>query len=437
MTNEPHPAELLAELIRFDTTNPPGNEAGCIAHIEKLMEGFGLRAQRFWRDPGRPSLLVRLPGRSEAPPLLLYGHVDVVTANPSRWTYPPFAGTIEDGWVWGRGALDMKGAIAMMATAVLRFAASGSEPPGDVLFLCLADEEAGGRYGARFLVEEHPDLFEGVRHAVSEFGGVPVTIAGRRFYAIQIAEKQPCWLEVTFRGPAGHGALRMRGGSMAKLGRALTSLDRTRLPVHITPPVRRMIQSVATDLPWPKRALLRLLLNPRLTDLVLSLLGEAGLALEPLFRNTANATTVRGGEKPNVIPGEIVLGLDTRILPGQTPEDAVDELRSILGPDADVRVLLHDSAPAGEDDDLLDRLGGILKELDPSAVSVPLLLPGSTDARFFSTLGIQTYGFTPMNLSADFDFFSTIHGADERIPVAALEFGTEAIYRLIGGYGEA
>ncbi len=426
--------DLLARLIRFDTTNPPGNERRCVQFLADLLDRAGLSTQLLTQDESRPNLIARLPGRGEAPPLLLYGHVDVVTADRQRWTHPPFSGHVEDGWLWGRGALDMKGGVAMMTSALLRAKADGVQPAGDVLLAILADEEAGGRHGARFLVESHPETFADVRYAIGEFGGVPLHLFGRTFYAIQIAEKQPCWIETTVSGDAGHGARPMRGGAMAKLGRILTALERARTPIHVTPVARRMIESIASHLSGPRRWVLRGLLHPHLTDQLLGLLGSAARNLEPLFRNTVNATIVRGGEKPNVIPSEIVLGLDARILPGFGVDDLLAELRSIIGANTQLRVLLHDPAPPDPDYGLLDALGAILKKLDPQGIPIPLLLPGSTDARFFSRLGIQTYGFTPMKLPPDFDFFSTIHGADERIPIEAIEFGTEAIYRLITQY---
>ena len=428
-------ADLAAKLIRFDTTNPPGLEGACVRFLADLLEDGGLQCEFLSKDEGRPNLIARLPGRGAAPPLLLYGHVDVVPADLRRWLYPPFGGCVVDGWIWGRGALDMKGAVAMMTSAVLRAKAEGVRPAGDVLLAILADEEGGGRFGARFLVEEHARLFEGVRFAIGEFGGVPIDLAGRRFYAIQVAEKQPCWLEVTIRGPAGHGAKPMRGGAMAKLARILRTLDRRRMRIHITPVTRRMIESAISHVARWKHPILRALLRPHLTDAILRLLGDVGREIEPLFRNTVNATVVRGGGKSNVVPGEITLGLDARILPGTDVEAFLAELRAILGGEAELRVLLHDPAPPSPDYALFDTLKGILTELEPDATSIPLLLPGSTDARFFARLGIQTYGFTPMNLPCGFDFFSTIHGADERIPVEAVEFGADAIFRLIERYG--
>ena len=221
---------------------------------------------------------------------------------------------------------------------------------------------------------------------------------------------------------------------MARLGGLLRRLDVWRSPVRITDVTRRMVEGLAQHLPPVRRAILRRVLNPRLTDRVLPLLGETGRALEPLFRHTINATIVRGGDKANVIPNEITLGLDARILPGSALDDFLSELRPVLGHGVELEVLHHDPAPAGVDYGRFDDLGRILCELDPEAIPLPMLMPGSTDGRFFSRLGIQTYGFTPLDLPAGFDFFSTIHAADERVPASCLEFGTAAYSRLIASW---
>jgi len=433
----PDPVEILRRLIQFDTTNPPGNERPCVEYVADLMKSAGLEAKLLAKSADRPNLIARLPGSSHAPPLLFYGHADVVTTAHQHWTHPPFAGELVDGYVWGRGALDMKGGLAMMIGAVLRAAEQGIAPAGDILLAVLADEEAGGTYGARYLVEEHANVFSGVRHAIGEFGGFPLRVSGKTFYLIQVAEKQPCWLEATIRGPAGHGARPMRGAAMARLAEALSRLDRRRLPVHITPVVRRMIESMAAALPPLKGFVLRRLLNPRWTDLILGRLGETGRNLEALFRNTVNATTIQGGDKPNVIPSEITLGLDGRVLPGFSQEDLLNELSTLLGRELDVNVRLYDPSPMTPGFDLVELLGSLLRDTEPNAIPVPYLLPGSSDARFFSELGIQTYGFTPMNLPPDYNFFETIHAADERIPTSAIEFGTRILLQLIEEYGRA
>ncbi|RPJ16450.1 MAG: M20/M25/M40 family metallo-hydrolase [Desulfobacteraceae bacterium] len=429
-----HPAELLKNLIRFDTTNPPGNEARCVNYIDSLLKRAGFETHILAKDPNRPNLITRLKGEGGAPPLMLYGHVDVVTTVNQDWTHQPFEAKEADGFIWGRGALDMKCGVAMMVAAIIRARTEDVIPGGDILLAVLSDEEAGGDFGARYLVDSHPEEFKGVRYAIGEFGGYSMYIGGNKFYPIQIAEKTACWLKAVFKGPGGHGARPMRGGAMAKLGRFLSRLDKNRLPVHITPVTRRMIESISSNLPFPKGMILRKLLVPALTGTVLKTLGENAQYFEPLLHNTVNATIVRGGNKVNVIPGEITVELDGRILPGFSSKDMISELRQIAGDEAEFEIQRHDTSAASSDMGLFSTLSDILHDADPEGTSVPLMLPGVTDARFFSHLGIQTYGFMPMNLPAGFNFFKTIHAADERIPVESVAFGTDAIFELLKRY---
>jgi acetylornithine deacetylase/succinyl-diaminopimelate desuccinylase-like protein len=429
-----HPVELLQELLRFDTSNPPGHEGPCIDFVDGLLKEAGLVTERAERMPGRPNLIARRPGCGRAPALLFCGHVDVVPVVGQPWSVPPFAGAVSDGYVWGRGALDMKGGVAMMVSAFLRAANDGVAPAGDLVLALVVDEESGGDCGARFLVDERPDLLRGVRYAIGEFGGFPLHILGRTFYMIQVAEKSPVAVDVVIRGPAGHGARLLRGGAMAKLGRILGRLERHRLPVHITPVTRQMIEAMAARLPFPGRVVVRRLLHPALTDRVLDALGDAGRTFEPLFRNTVNATIVRGGERLNVIPSEIHLALDARLLPGYTTDDLLDELRPILRSDGQAHVVPEGGSSSEPDLRLVDLLGRLLQKRVPGAVPVPYLLPASSDGRHLAKLGIQTYGYTPMNLPPGDSFFSTIHAADERIPVEAVEFGASVLYDVIRSY---
>jgi len=431
---QPTATKILQDLIRFDTTNPPGNERPCIEYVDRLLHDAGIETQRVAKDPERPNLLARLPGRGEAPGLLLFGHVDVVTTKHQMWAVPPFEGRIQDGFLWGRGALDMKSGVAMMLHALLRLAAERRALPADILLAVVVDEEAGGDAGSRFLASEHAEHFNGIRYAIGEFGGFPLYISRAPLYMIQVGEKQPCWTEVKLHGPAGHGARPMRDGAMADLGKLLVRLNRSRLPVHITPATERMVHAIADVLPAGKRVIFRRLLDPKRTDRILRRLGEIGRNLEPLFRNTVNATLVRGGEKPNVIPSEISLGLDGRLLPGYGPRDLLDELESAVGTPLDANVRLFDEGPTDMDLGLLPLLGASLAAAHPGAHAVPYLLPGSSDARFFARLGIQTYGFLPMNLPEGFDFFATIHAANERIPVESVEFGARVLHDVLVRY---
>ena len=425
------PAELLQNLIRFDTTNPPGNERACIQYINGLLKDAGIKTSIVARTPARPNVIARLKGAGKAPPLLLYGHVDVVTTEGQKWTQPPFEAKIVDGFIWGRGALDMKSGVAMLLAAFLKAKTEKVPLPGDVIFAAVADEEAGDEFGIRYLVDKHPDLFQGVRYAFGEFGGFNLSISGKRFYPIMIAEKQTCWMKATFQGQAGHGSMPIRGGAMAKLARALHLLDTHSLPVHVTPAVRMMIESLAKSLGGINGLVIRQLLNPPLTDFILKFLGERGSLFLPLLHNTLSPTMLKASEKVNVIPGEVTLGLDGRLVPGAKSDDMLRELHALLGEDVQFEVFKAEPGPAAPDMGLFDTLGSILRELDPAGIPLPYVMSGVTDARFLSKLGIQTYGFTPLQLPEDFNFVSTVHAADERVPMAALDFGVKAIFSAL------
>lgn len=428
------PVELLQHLLRFDTTNPPGAEGECMAWVAELLRGVGCEPRMLADASGRPNVVARLAGRGEAPPLLLQGHVDVVAAR-GEWLHAPFAGEVHDGYVWGRGALDMKGGVAMMLAAFMRAALAEAPPPGDLIMCVLADEEAGSDHGAEFLVREHPELFDGVRYSIGEFGGFTTTVAGQRFYPIMVAEKPVCWTRATLRGAAGHGSLAVRGGVMGALGRALAALDERRLPVHVTPVTRAMVEAIAAEVPDPPAGALRQLLDPDLTDGLLDAVGPQGALFDPLLHNTANPTIVHGGEKINVVPDEVSLEIDCRLLPGFGPEELFAELRELTQVEMELEVIRHDGGAGEPDMAMFDLLAGALRELDADARPIPLLLPGATDGRFFARLGIQTYGFLPMQLPEDMAFMELIHAPNERLPVASLEFGTSALGRVLERFG--
>ena len=425
------PAELLQRLIQFDTTNPPGNEAECISFIKGLLTEVGIDTTILARAPERPNLIARLFGQGNAPPLLLYGHVDVVTTKNQQWQQPPFEGKVVDGFVWGRGALDMKGGVAMMLAAFVRAKVEGLSLPGDVVLTIVSDEEAFGDFGAKFLVENHSDLFDGIRYAIGEFGGFTFYVGKQRFYPIMVAEKESCWLRATVRGPGGHGSVPVRGGAMARLSQLLQQLDKHRLPVHVTPVARLMFKTMASSVGGLTGLILGQLTNAVLTDRVLNLLGERGRVFDPLLHNTVSATILHGSDKINVIPSEVSVDIDGRLLPACRPDDMVAELRQIVDNHIEFEIIRYDPGPSEPDMGLFDTLTDILREADPDGIALPLLLSGVTDGRFFSRLGIQTYGFLPMLLPKDFNLSQSIHAADERIPVEAMDFGANAIYKLL------
>lgn len=429
------PVELLQSLIRFDTTNPPGNEAACIEYLQSVLAAADIPSKILARDMKRPNLLARIPGRGDAPPLLLQGHVDVVTTADQDWTHDPFSGVIEDGYVWGRGALDMKGGVAMMVSAIQRAKVEGLDLAGDVILAIVSDEEVDGEYGAKYLVENHPEEFSGVKYAIGEGGGPTVRFGGHKFFTIMVAEKQICSMLVRVQGPAGHGSMPVRGGAMAKLAKVLSILDRKRLPLHVTPVSKTMINTIAKGLPFPQGIIVNQLLNPALSNTILDILGEQGKLLNPLLHNTVSPTIVRGGLKINVIPSEIELELDGRLLPGYSPDDMMRELRDMLGHDVHLEVTRYDPGFDNPDTTLLPLLADIVQTADPQGTPLPILLSGVSDGRYFARLGIQTYGFTPMDISHE--LINSIHAADERIPTEAVAFGSEVMYNLLSRYGKS
>jgi len=421
------PVELLQNLIHFDTTNPPGNERECITYIKYLLDTAGIETTLLASDPARPNLIARLTGRKNVPPLLLYGHVDVVPTENQVWQHPPFGGDLADSYIWGRGALDMKGGVAMMVAAFIRAKTEGIVPPGDIVLALVSDEEGGSNFGAKYLIEKHASLFDGIHHAIGEFGGCTFYIGEKRFYPIMVAEKLPCMIEASVLGRTGYPSLAIRGGAMAKLARVLHQLDRQCTPLHITDVARESIKTMADALSFPSN----------LTSRVLRLLGTKGEVFEPMLHNTVNATAIGGADKLFVLPERIILNLACLLLPGYSPDDMMFELHQIIGDDIELKVTYVDGiVPAVPDMGLFDTLDKILREADSDGIPLPVLLPVPTDGRFFSQLGIQTYGFLPMNLPKDFNFWQTIHAANERIPVEALTFGTEAIFKVLQRFGK-
>ena len=431
------PEKLLQKLIQFDTTNPPGNERACVEFIQELLEEKGIHCDLYGRTPERPNLVARIKGRGEAAPLLLYGHVDVVTTAGQKWQYPPFEGQIADGFIWGRGALDMKEGVAMQVSAFLRLHEEGYSPAGDVILLVLSDEEVGGEFGASFMVEEHPEVFKNVRYALGEFGGFNITFGGKRFYPIQVAEKQICTLELVIRGTAGHGSSIVEGSASGKLAIVLDRLNNHRTPVHIPETTRTMIERMAENSGFLTGLGMKAMLQPSLTDWLLKKLGRIGMTFMLMFHNTASPTILHGGEKVNVVPSEIKVTLDGRMLPGMQPEEFVREIRDLIGmgeEDVEIHVVKYEQGPQKIDMGLFDHLARSLKKVDPEGIPVPLLLTAVTDGRHLAKLGIQSYGFIPLKLPEGFAFFDMAHNADERIPVEAVGFGTDAIYDVLKGY---
>jgi acetylornithine deacetylase/succinyl-diaminopimelate desuccinylase-like protein len=427
------PVVLLRELIRFDTSNPPGNERACLEFVAEALAGAGIDCRFVAKEPERPNLVARVPGEAKAPPLLLYGHVDVVPARANEWKHPPFSGELVDDVVWGRGALDMKGGVAMLISALVS-ASSDPALQSDLVLVLTSGEETGSQQGAKFLVDEHADLFQDVRYALGEIGGFTQWVGSRRLYPIQVAEKQRCLLRATVSGAGGHPSTVVRGTAAAKLGRLLRRLDAKRLPAHVTPVAREMLAATAEALPPHERVALRGLVREPATNPLLRVLGGVAAPLDAILHNTATPTVIRGGESSNVIPTEMSVDLDGRVLPGQRPDDLVRELENLAGDLADFELLEEEPPPPADPDlALYPMLAAILRRRDPDGVPIPALLPGYTDARHFGRLGIQTYGFLPMRLPKEITL-DLIHAPDERVPADAIRFGAECLVEAIRQY---
>lgn len=429
------PLEITRRLIQFRTVNPPGEERPAQEYLRELLESVGFEVDFLNKQVGRPNLVTRLNGTGKRPPLLFYGHVDVVGTQGQAWDVPPFEGLIENGVLYGRGALDMKAGLAMLVHAMLRARSEGLEPSGDVLLAIVVDEETGGSQGMQFLLEQHGERFEGIKHAIGEFGGFPLYAFGKKFYRIGVSQKQYAHIQLRFRGSGGHGSLPSDRTVMSQLGQALQSLDQAKMPYHQTELSERIINAMGRDLPTHAQDILQALLDPTTFESALQNLGSGSERFESLFRDTANATIVRSGTKFNVIPSEALVEIDARILPGRTTHDLVNELGKVLGREVEIEVLAAGPLTKPQIDyGLFETLADILRELDPEGIPIPYLFNESPDGRLLEAHGMQNYGFLPMNLPSEIDLPSLIHAENERVPVESIEFGAKALHELLRRY---
>ncbi|MFG3124650.1 M20/M25/M40 family metallo-hydrolase [Streptomyces sp. NPDC048201] len=429
VTGEDEVVDLCRELIRFDTSNygdhsGPGERAAAEYVAGKLAE-VGLEPKIFESHPGRASTVARIEGEDPSrPALLIHGHLDVVPANADDWTHDPFSGEIADGCVWGRGAVDMKDMDAMTLAVVRDRLRSGRKPPRDIVVAFLADEEAGGTYGARYLVDNHPELFEGVTEAISEVGGFSFTVnEQRRLYLIQTAEKGMHWMKLTVAGTAGHGSMIHRDNAITELSEAVARVGRHKFPVRVTKTTRAFLDELGDALGTE--------LDPEDMESTLARLGGIAKLIGATLSNTANPTQLNAGYKVNVIPGEATAHIDGRFLPGHEEEFLAD-LDRLLGPNVRRSDVHADKAvETSFDGALVEAMQSALLAEDPIARAVPYMLSGGTDAKSFDDLGIRGFGFAPLKLPPELDFAGMFHGVDERVPVDGLQFGVRVLDRFI------
>jgi acetylornithine deacetylase/succinyl-diaminopimelate desuccinylase-like protein len=419
--------ELASELIRIDTTNTgdPDTVTGereAAEYVAAKLSEVGFEIEMIESGaPRRDNVFCRLPGADPSRgALLVHGHLDVVPADPTEWSVHPFSGAIQDGYLWGRGAVDMKDMVAMIIAVARRFQRDGVVPPRDLVFAFLADEEAGGAYGAGWLAENRPDLFEGCTEAVGEVGGFSLTVAeDQRVYLIETAEKSIAWMRLNARGKPGHGSFLHDDNAVTKVAEAVARLGNHTFPLTLTDTVRAFLQQMSeiTGLEFPE------------DDLEGSLrkLGPLSRIVGATIRDTANPTMLKAGYKANVIPSNAEAVVDCRVLPGRE-ESFLREVDELIGPDVSREWITR--LPPLEtpfDGPLVDAMAAALRTEDPTSRTVPYMLSGGTDAKHFAELGMRCFGFAPLRLPPDLDFASLFHGIDERVPLDALRFGTRVL----------
>ncbi len=436
VTAQDEVVDICRDLIRIDTSNPgdhsgPG-ERKAAEHVAALLAEVGLEPTVLESHPKRTSVVARISGQDQArPALLVHGHLDVVPASAPDWQYDPFSGEIAGGCLWGRGAIDMKDMDAMMLAVVRQRLREQRPPARDVVLTFTADEEAGGTWGARFLVESHPELFEGVTEAVGEVGGFSMTLGRQRLYLLQTAEKGIAWLRLTARGTAGHGSMVQPDNAVTELAEAIGRLGRHEWPVRLIPSVRAFLEGVCDAL--------GIEFIPNDPTQPLGKIGTVSRVIGATLRNTVNPTVFRAGYKVNVVPQTATAEVDGRFLPAATAEvdgrflpgheqEFLDELDRVLGPGVTREFIHQDIAlETTADGALYDAMTSALLAEDPDARVIPYCLSAGTDAKSFSRLGLRCFGFTPLRLPSDLDFSGMFHGVDERVPVDGLRFGVRVL----------
>ena len=423
--------DLCRDLIRIDSTNfgdgsGPG-EREAAEHVMGLLDEVGITGELVESQERRASVVFRIEGdpagTAERGALLLHGHLDVVPAKAEDWSVDPFSGEEHDGCLWGRGAVDMKDMDAMLLALARDMARTGRKPPRDLVFAFMADEEAGGVFGAHHLVDHRPDLFEGVSAAVSEVGGFSQQIGDQRCYLLQTAEKGIAWLRLLAHGRAGHGSQVNDDNAVTRLCQAVARVGAHDWPIEVTPTVRAFLDGVSEVIGAE--------LDPDDPQQLIDVLGTTARWVGATLRDTANPTLLDAGYKQNVIPGTATALLDCRFLPGHE-ESLMATVRELVGEGVDVETVHRDtSLETAYDVPIVDRMVDALLAEDPGAKVLPYCLSGGTDNKSFSQLGIPGYGFAPLRLPPDLDFAGMFHGVDERVPTDALRFGVRVLDRFV------
>lgn len=419
---------LCQELIRFESVNRGegnGNEKEIANYVSKKLAEVGIDSELIESAPNRVSVVAKILGSDQQRPgLILHGHLDVVPVNAEDWSVDPFGGEIKDGFIWGRGAVDMKDMDAMMLATVRMWKRVGYKPPRNIMLIFFADEEASGTYGSRWLVKNRSELFEGYSEAVSEVGGFSVTITGgQRLYLVEAAQKGIQWLKLTARGTAGHGSFINTDNAVTKISKAVNRIGEYEWPEIETKTNSLLFKRVAqlTGENYDRSNLKPLLKH----------LGKAAKMIGATLSNTANPTMLEAGYKANVIPASASAVVDGRFLPGHE-ESLHQTIRKLAGEDIEIEIQVRDIALEAEfSGNLVEAMCSALNTQDSQGIPVPYLMSGGTDNKALSDLGIIGYGFSPLRLPEDLDFFSLFHGVDERVPIDGLKFGVRVLYEFL------
>jgi acetylornithine deacetylase/succinyl-diaminopimelate desuccinylase-like protein len=420
--------DICRDLIRIDTTNPGDNsgpgEREAAEYVAGLLTDVGLEPVVLESEPRRASVVARVPGSdSSRPALLIHGHLDVVPASAADWKVDPFAAELAEDCIWGRGAVDMKDMDAIVLATIRQRLREGRRPPRDVVLAFTADEEAGGGYGAKFLVQNHAYLFEGVTEAIGEVGGFRVVVGDQRMYVVQTAEKGIAWMRLFAEGTAGHGSMIQPDNAVTALAESVARIGRHEWPLRLRPSVRAFLEASAQAL--------GVSFDPEDPDPVLNRLGPMRRMIGATVRNTVNPTRLQAGYKANVVPQYATAEVDGRFIPGYE-EEFLAQIDQLLGEGVRREFIYHDIAlETSPDGDLYQTMTESLLAEDPQASVVPYCMSGGTDAKWFSKLGIRCFGFSPLKLPPDLDFSGMFHGIDERVPVEGLRFGVRVLDRFL------
>jgi acetylornithine deacetylase/succinyl-diaminopimelate desuccinylase-like protein len=428
----------LQKLLQLDTRNPPGNEVRAAKYLRDVLAQEGITGEIVGPSPDRGSLVVRLHGDGSAPPLLLMGHTDVVAVEPERWTHAPFSGDIADGYIYGRGALDMKNMVAMELMVMLLLKRHNVPLKRDVIFMASADEETGGQQGAGWIAQHRPELIR-AEYALSEGGGDGLEILGKRYYTVEAAEKGTARFLLRTKGTPGHGSVPIHDNAVLKLSTLLNRLATQRTPAHLTHTFQAYIQAIASTQPEETANAFLALLESESTvdDAIDALPVPASMKdeLHAMVRNTTAPTVLRAGSQGNVIPSEAEAIIDSRRLPGSTLEQLEAEMRAIFGEEPELEFLNPDD-PLEFDphSPLFDIIREVVQEHDPEANVLPYMVTGGTDAGHVVPLGTRVYGFEPILYEPGGDGGSRVHGHDERITINALQWGMHVLYDVVSRF---